>query len=314
MNVSTVTKTSKTLLAKLRWLLGPGIVCCALTACQTPTTDNRAWAVPAGTSSTMVNGYPLTYTSRGVGPTVVFVHGVLVDYRYWQTPLESWTSEFRVVAPSLRHFYPEPWNGKGNDFTIRQHARDLIALIESMGEPVYLVGWSYGGSPAYEVARARPDLVKKLVLVEGGPDLRPALQGTAGNADQIKRAELTAKLFDAGDMDGGLKFALDDINGPGLWDSLPEPRRQALRDNAWTVVGIGREVVDKVSCSEFASLQMPVLLIWAERTTPRLRAIVEAEAKCLPRAQLAMIPKAGHPSPSMNPTAFRETVAAFLKR
>jgi len=287
-------------------------VCLELSACQSVVTPT--WAIPPDASIQPVNGYPLAYATRGAGPTVVFVHGVLGDYRYWRGQLDTWSSDFRVIAISLRHFYPEKWNGQGRDFTIRQHAKDLIAFIESTGGPVYLVGWSYGGGPAFEAARARPDLVKKLVLVEGGPDLHATPPGVPGNAAQIQRATVTAKFFDAGDIDGGLKFAIDDINGAGRWDSLPEQNRQALRDNAWTVVGIGREQIDSVTCAEFGSLKMPVLLVWGELTTSRLRQIVQEQSKCLPQAAVATISKAGHPSSLMNPTAFKETVVTFLRR
>jgi pimeloyl-ACP methyl ester carboxylesterase len=153
-----------------------GAICLGLSGCQSATVPKPVapgWTIPPGVATQTVNGYPMAYSSRGSGPTIVFVHGVLLDYRYWQQPLETWTGDYRVVAISMRHFYPEHWDGKGDDFTISQHAKDLAAFIESIGGPVYLVGWSYGGAPAYEVARTRPDLVKKLVLVEGGPDLRP---------------------------------------------------------------------------------------------------------------------------------------------
>ena len=297
----------------LGWFLSVATVCLGLSACQTAVVS-PTWTIPPGVSTQTVNGYPLAYTVRGGGPTIVFVHGVLGDYRYWQTPLSSWTTDYRVIAISMRHFYPEKWDGKGSDFTIRQHAKDLIAFIESTGGPVYLVGWSYGGSPAYEVARARPDLVKKLVLIEGGPDLRPAPPGVAANADQIRRASYIVKYFDTGDIDGGLQFAVDDISGPGTWSKVPEPFRQVLRDNAWTVVGVGREVIDKVTCTQFGTLKMPVLLVWGELTTPRLQQIVQEQSKCLPQATVVRIPKAGHASPSMNPPSFKEAVITFLRR
>ena len=295
------------------WFLNVAAMCIGLSACQTMV-ESPTWTIPPGVFTQAVNGYPLAYSARGAGPTIVFVHGILVDYRYWEKPLEAWTNDFHVIAVSMRHFYPEKWDGKGNDFTVSQHAKDLIAFIESTGGPVYLVGWSYGGKPAYEVARARPDLVKKLVLVEGGPDLRAAPPGAAGNADQIKRANNTAKFFEAGDIDGGLQFAVDDINGPGRWASVPESYRQTLRDNAWTVVGNGREVLDKVMCSEFESLKLPVLLIKGELTTTRLRDIVQEQSKCLPSATLVTIPKAGHSSPMMNPLGFQQAVVSFLQR
>lgn len=176
------------------------------------------------------------------------------------------------------------------------------------------MGWSYGGSSAFEVARARPDLVKKLVLVEAVVDLLSVPAGVAGNEVQFQRSIKTEKFFEAGDIDGGLKFSVDDINGAGRWDGLPERNRQAIRDNALTVVGSGREARAKVTCAEFGSLKMPVLLVWEELTTPRLRQFVQEQSKCLPQATITSIPKAAHPVPSMNPPAFKEAVATFLRR
>jgi pimeloyl-ACP methyl ester carboxylesterase len=282
-----------------------------LTACQTTTTP-LTWSVPPGASTLEINGYPLAYSARGSGPTVVFVPGVLTDYRIWAGALAQWESSYRVVAVSPRHFFPEKWQGKADDFTVRQHAKDLDAFIEKQGGPVFLVGWSYGAQIAYEAAHRRPDLVKKLVLVEAPLDSLLVTADAGANAVRIERANATAKYYEAGDIDGGLNYSIDAINGNGAWAATPEPFRQLLRDNAWTVVGIGREDAPRVTCAEFGSLPMPVLLVQGELTTPRFRRLVAEESKCLPQAKVVTIPKAGHPSPIINPVAFKESVTAFL--
>lgn len=282
-----------------------------LVGCQSaPRTSH--WPIPSEATSTLINGYPMAYTDRGKGPTVVFVHGVLTDYRVWQKPLELWLKDYRVLAVSLRHFYPEPWDGQAKDFTYAQHAKDLATFIESIGGPVYLVGWSFGGMPAYMVARDRPELVRKLVLVEGGPDFRDQADGVPSNADPIKRSAVTEKFFEVGDMDGGLKFAVNDISGPGRWESLTDAYRQNIRENAWTVVGIGREALWKASCQDFQQLKMPVLLMWGELTTPRLKGIVEAQSQCLRAARIVKIPKTGHGVAAGHPQAFHAEATQFL--
>lgn len=292
-------------------VLAAALQCVGLASCQT--TVPQTWSTPPGASTQVVNGYPLTYSSRGSGPTVVFVGGVLTDYRVWQQSLSSWEPQFRVVAVSPRHFFPEKWNGKAADFTVRQHAKDLEAFIESLGGPVFLVGWSYGAHISYEAARARPDLVKKLVLVEAPLDSLLLVADAGANAIRIERANKTEKFFAAGDIDGGLMYSLDAINGAGVWAATPESRRQGLRDNAWTVVGIGREEAARVTCADFGALPMPVLLVQGELTTPRFHQLVAEEFKCLPQAKVVTIPKAGHTSPLTNPSAFHAEAATFLQ-
>lgn len=85
------------------------------------------------------------------------------------------------------------------------------------------------------------------------------------------------------------------------------------RDNAWTIVGIGRGEPYTGTCAEFSALKMPVLLVKGEITAPPLRDIVLAQAKCLPQATVATIPKAGHASARMNPPAFKQAIYSFLQ-
>ena len=294
----------------LRKFASAAIVGLPLSACQT--TTPLTWAVPPDAATQTVNGYPLAYSSRGTGPVVVFVGGVLTDYRIWRGALAKWEPDFQVVAVSPRHFYPEKWQGAGTDFTVLQHAKDLNAFIESKGGPVFLVGWSYGAYIAYEAARTRPDLVKRLVLVEAPLYSMVTHADAVTDAVRLDRANITAQRYQAGDIDGGLNYAVDAINGPGAWAATPEPFRQLVRDNAWTVVGTGRESFPAVSCSEFGSLKMPVLLVQGELTTQAFHEVVAEESRCLPQARVVTIPKAGHASPLLNPDAFKSAATRFF--
>jgi len=92
--------------------------------------------VPPGASTLEINGYPLAYSARGSGPTVVFVPGVLTDYRIWGGALAQWESSYRIVAVSPRHFFPEKWQGNGRGLHGALGAKDLDAFIEKQGGPV----------------------------------------------------------------------------------------------------------------------------------------------------------------------------------
>ena len=75
-----------------------------------------------------VDGYQLVYQDLGEGTPVLLVHGSLCDYRYWQWQLRSLGEHHRLIVPSLRHYYPERWDGQGADFTSARHVADLLAL------------------------------------------------------------------------------------------------------------------------------------------------------------------------------------------
>jgi pimeloyl-ACP methyl ester carboxylesterase len=109
-----------------------------------------------------------------------------------------------------------------------------------------------------------------------------------------------------------LNYAVNDISEPERWASLSDAYRQIIRENAWTVVGIGGEALWKTSCPDFQNLKMPVLLIWGELTTPRLKATVEAQSQCLPCARIVKINKTGHGVAAGNPQALHAQATAFL--
>ena len=235
------------------------------------------------------------------------------DYRSWARQVASPPRGFRLIAVSLRHYYPERWDGKGVTFSVRQHAEDLALFIEALGVgPVYLVAHSRGGSVAVRTTQARPALVKKLVLMEGafGALLEKPGSGDAGQGLSPIAKAVKAR-FDQGDIEGGLEL-WSDRDEPGAWARRSEEDRQRSRDNAWTLIAGGSDY--PVTCADLAGLRMPVLLMQGEKTSRRLASIVDATHKCLPSAERATIPDAGHSMHAMNPAGFEKVFVQFLSK
>ena len=282
-----------------------------LSGCQTnPKPD---WELPPGVKTLTVNGYPMAYIERGSGPTVVLVHGALNDYRTWTLQMEPLSSRFRVVSVSLRHYYPEPWKGDG-EFSLKLHADDVAAFIERLGVgPVFLVGWSRGGPVAAGTTRSRPDLVRKLVLMDPGLyALVPSPSGTPTvDRRPVVRARGAEAYFKKGEMEAGLEYYFDDVNGAGAWKRLPEEQRKIRLQNAWTVVGSLADV-ESVTCQDVGRFTMPVLLMSAERSPPQYAPILDAFQRCQPAATRVTVPKAAHQMHQMNPPAFNAALLKFL--
>src|SRR6476469_9449074 len=115
-----------------------------------------------------VNGVELHYADIGHGSPVVFIHGGFVDYREWLPVIDALGPGYRSIAYSRRYNYPNH-----NPLPqVRIHspeieAADLAALIDRLHiQPVTVVGVSYGGFTALELAIKHPELVRSLVLVE----------------------------------------------------------------------------------------------------------------------------------------------------
>jgi esterase len=279
--------------------------------------------LPPSVKLLRVNGYDMAYVERGSGRPLVMVHGAMNDYRTWAAQMEPLSQGNRVIAVSLRHYFPERWDGKGGTFSWKQHVADLISFSKALDAgPIGLVGHSRGGLVALEVALAEPELVRSLILAEPGLILDEsggfgsALQENAAartaaaeRADRIKSA---LNRFQAGDIDGGLEIYVDAVGGAGSWKERPEAQRQILRDNAWTVQGMEEEQRRPVSCGDLKSLKMPVLLVGGERSPQRYGEVLTVIEPCLKNRARVTIPNASHGMNRMNPAAFNSAVAQFL--
>jgi pimeloyl-ACP methyl ester carboxylesterase len=263
-----------------------------------------------------VNGYDMAYLDIGEGPPLVCVHGTLGDFRTWSAVVGPLSGERRVISVSLRRFFPEHWDGVGNDYLMAQHVADTIAFIEKLDAgPVDLVGHSRGGHIGFRVAQARPDLLRKLVLAEPGGELDSSLDPTAtpGASERATRfAALAGKIRD-GDSEGGLHLFVDGIDGEGAWGRLPATAKQQLRDNVYTLIGQVGENRLPFSRSDAESIRTPTLFIGGGDTKGALAGVLKALAPHVRGSRIAIIPGTRHWMFEQAPQEFCKIVLAFLK-
>jgi esterase len=257
-----------------------------------------------------VNGYDMAYLAVGHGPLLVCVHGSLGDFRTWSAVLGPLSQKHRVISLSLRHFFPEHWNGVGSDYLMSRHVADVIGFIEQLGAgPVDLMGHSRGGHISFRVAEARPDLLRRLVLAEPGGELDLSLDPTAAPGPS---GRASAESIAGGDIDGGLTVFFDAIEGEGAWGRLPAAAKQQLRDNAFTLVGQVGENRQPYSRTAAESIRTPTLFIGGGATKGTLPAVLRALAAHVPGARTAIVAHAGHWMFGRAPQEFCSIVLDFL--
>jgi len=262
-----------------------------------------------------VNDYDMAYSEAGQDEALVCVHGSLCDYRVWAPVVAPLSARHRVIAVSLRYFYPDRWDvGRQPPYTTAQHVADMIAFIAALGAgPVNLMGHSRGGHIAFRVAQRRPDLIRKLVLAEPGGDLDSSLapgeaQGPSVRAHMLAAADRIA----AGDIEGGLSSFMDSIEGPGGWRRLPELARQELRDNAMTLRAQVDEQRQPFSRADAESIRIPTLFIGGANTPGKLPMVLRALAAHVVGSQVVLIPHTTHMMIDQDPVRFSREVLTFL--
>jgi pimeloyl-ACP methyl ester carboxylesterase len=262
------------------------------------------------------NGYDMAYIEVGQGEPLVCVHGSLCDFRVWSPVLGPLSSRNRVIALSLRRFFPEHWDGVGDGFTIAQHVADLIAFLEALGGKVNLLGHSRGGHVAFRVAQQRPDLLLRVVLAEPGGDLDASLLPEAGAAPPALHTHVAAAVekIASGDVEGGLASFVDAMNGPGVWRGLPVAAQQGLRDNARTLLGQVNEQRQPYTRADAEGIRVPTLFIGGGDTPGPDPVVLRALAAHVPGALVEIIPNTTHMMFEQDPVRFSAVVLDFLAR
>ena len=112
-------------------------------------------------------GLNLHVVEAGAGPPVVLLHG-FPDFWYgWRLQIPALVEAgYRVVAPDLPGYNESEAPPDRRGYTTAALAETLAALIEAAaGETVVLVGHDWGGVLAWRLAAHRPDLVRRLVIM-----------------------------------------------------------------------------------------------------------------------------------------------------
>src|SRR5690606_12954983 len=135
-----------------------------------------AMAVDATEGDVVVNGARLHYLEAGHRPgpgdrgalPVVVVPGLMGHARGWDVLTAPLAQERRVIAIEQRGHGRSDW---APTYTIPDFVADLVGLLRATNvDRVALVGHSLGGLVAARCAAEHPGLVRRLVMVDIGPD------------------------------------------------------------------------------------------------------------------------------------------------
>ncbi|MBO1111246.1 alpha/beta fold hydrolase [Bordetella petrii] len=260
--------------------------------------------LPLQTAS--INGYAMTYTEYGAGTPLVLVHGSLCDCRYWKSQMGPLGRSFRVLAPSLRHYWPQQWDG--SEFSMRQHVDDLLAFIDAVGEgAAHVVGHSRGARVALEAALREPARVRSLTLADPGLPLPGRGDDTRGGFRQHALA-----LIEAGEVDAGLALFVDTVSGADTWRRMVPWFKDMVRDNASTLGGQATEHLAPVTREQVERLALPALLIGGALSPAPYPAVLDMLAEWLPAARKEVIAGSSHGMNLGNPRAFNAAIEGFL--
>jgi pimeloyl-ACP methyl ester carboxylesterase len=252
---------------------------------------------------TSPDGTAISYERYGEGPPLVLVHGGFSDHQTNWTYVKPLLAErFTVYAIARR--------GRGESDVTEGHsvvdeAADVAAVVRSIGEPVSLLGHSYGGHCAIEAAALVPELVAKLVLYEAPwPDAMPGEFVT--QLDELGSREEWDALVETF-LSDGLQVPAEDV---AALRASPD-WAPWIADAPATMRDLKAPVRHTFTPERFRTLTMPTLLLVGGES-PREIYVTDAVATVLPDARVETLEGQAHEGMTTAPALFTEVVFRFL--
>jgi pimeloyl-ACP methyl ester carboxylesterase len=251
------------------------------------------------------DGTAIAFARSGTGPPLVLVHGTTADHTRWKPLLPQFEAHFTVYAVDRRG---RGGSGDAGDYSIEQEFDDIAAVVDAIGEPVFLLGHSYGAVCALE-ASLRTRHLRKLVLYE--PPIR-----TAESLYPEGTAECLQALLDSGDNDRVVAtFFRQVVRAPDeelrLLRELPNwPARVAAAHTIPRELRIDHEY--RFQPARFSAMRVPTLLLLGGNSPAKFKDAVDQVHDALPDARIAVMPGQQHTAMNTAPDLFLREVLDFL--
>lgn len=208
------------------------------------------------------SGVELSYERAGRGTPLVFIHGVMGDWRSWDPQWPAFTARFDCVRYSRRYNYPNRNSMPSPDHSALHEAQYLAGLLDHLGwERAVLVGSSYGSFTALALAARDPARVSALALSEP-PMMRHARHSEAGRAAEtrfrVDTIEPANAAFRRGEDEAAARIMTGGINGsasPAL--AAPAMQRRLQNVQAMKMLALSSDEFPWIAPRLLAALRAP---------------------------------------------------------
>jgi len=263
-----------------------------------------------------LSGDNAAYLELGSGQPVMLLHSSGASSAQWRALMDRLSVRFHVIAPDLYGYGSSAsWPGRGA-FSLADEAALVRVLLDRLDEPVHLVGHSYGGAVALQVARAHGDLLRSLTLIE--PVAFHLLRGsdstdTAALREISAVADVVGRSLASGDYWHGCEHFVDYWSGQGSWAGMPADKRAALAARLVKVALDFQATIHEPShLGEVERIAVPTLLLRGDRSPLPTQRICQRLARTMPNANSATIHGAGHMAPLTHRDQVNDLITAHL--
>ncbi len=222
-------------------------------------------------------------TIKKINKTILFLHGLGSSGADWILQKEALSSEFTILTPNLPR-----------SATIAGTAAFLADLLE---DSVYVVGLSFGGMVAQQLALDFPHKVKKLILINTSCHMQDHLRSVG---IKLLPMSVVAKII------SWLCFPSDSNLRTLCEESI-------LRWSKADFLHLYKEIAKFNVENRLHEIACPTLILTGSRDLLISPAHSEKIKKLIPHASQVIIEDAGHALPIDHPGECNSAICSFLE-
>jgi pimeloyl-ACP methyl ester carboxylesterase len=268
-----------------------------------------------------IHGRQIAYRMEGSGPALLLLHGIAGSSQAWREVMPDLAEHYCVIAPDMLG-HGESAKPVG-DYSLGAYAsgmRDLLHILDI--EAATIVGQSFGGGVALQMAYQHPECCERLVLVDSGGlgrEVNWILRlVTLPGSEYAMPFLFPSVVRDVGDRVG--RFFHDRgirvrhvAEAWSAYSSLTEAEnRQAFVRTVRAVIDPGGQSVNAMDKLYLAS-RLPTLIIWGERDAIIPVSHARDAHEAIPGSRLEIIAGAGHSPQVDEPEKFLAVLIDFIK-
>jgi pimeloyl-ACP methyl ester carboxylesterase len=251
------------------------------------------------------DGTRIGFSRTGKGPPLVLVHGTSATSARWAGITPVFANDFTVYAIDRRG---RGASGDSDSYSIEREFEDVAAVVDSIGEPVNLLGHSFGAICSLEAALRTKNL-RKLVLYE--PPIPAGV--TIYRSGIIDRLD---SILASGDREGVvITFMREVVHMPDheleIFKASPAfPARIAAAHTLPRELRAGEEY--RLVPKRFSELNVPTLLLLGGDSPAFFKAAIEAVNAAVPNSRVVVLPGQQHIAIDTATELFAREVINFL--
>jgi pimeloyl-ACP methyl ester carboxylesterase len=268
------------------------------------------------------DGARVAYRELGAGPPLALLHSGLLSHKEWEPAVEELADRFRVVLPDLP-LHGASENNPRHPYTLDWFAEVLGGFVaEVMGPRPLLAGHDAGAEILLQAVRIGAVRPGRLVLMGNrmhGPPSHAKLRGAWRLATRAAAVPGLDRLLSHGTR------ALFTPERAGLLSARGNPAAADLLRHAFAdVPGNSSLARSWARCARswprgaqthlldlYPRLEMPVLLLWADRDPMYPLALAEEALRALPNGQLRVLRSTGFLMAYDDPVGLARELVAF---